>query len=343
MNYFWRMKKLFLFALGLTALGMWTSCESDFNVVAEPKDIPVVFGLLSQQDTQHYVRIEKAFVDENVNAIDLAQDPDQFYYDNIDVRIESFDNSGVANSYALSRVDGNTINLPKDPGVFAADPNYLYHFEAPLDASKKYRLVINNAADNKVVTAETEIVEEFEITTPFNNMTSFISFEKDREYKFRWRVNNGEVFDFAMNICYEEIDINDPTNVETKYVLWNIAQNIRHNGDGTLLIYVVPSESFYSFLRTELGAPPANKIRRMGFLDLIVKSGGDHLERYINFNNINAGITSSQTLPTYTNLSEGIGVFSSRYILKNSAYRLNATTLDYLQNGAENQFMQFKP
>jgi hypothetical protein len=40
----------------------FTSCETDFELNAEWKDITIVYGILNQNDTAHYIRIQKAFL-----------------------------------------------------------------------------------------------------------------------------------------------------------------------------------------------------------------------------------------------------------------------------------------
>ncbi|MCC7244082.1 MAG: hypothetical protein IT269_00265, partial [Saprospiraceae bacterium] len=57
-------KLLFLPLLALLV----ASCSNDFDVAAPWKEIPVVYGLLSPQDTAHYIRIEKAFLDASEGA-----------------------------------------------------------------------------------------------------------------------------------------------------------------------------------------------------------------------------------------------------------------------------------
>ena len=56
------------------------SCDNELDTIEEYKDIPVVYGFISLSDTAQYIRIERAFVDPNQSALDLAQNPDSLYY-----------------------------------------------------------------------------------------------------------------------------------------------------------------------------------------------------------------------------------------------------------------------
>ena len=70
-------KLLFSFVL-IIAIG-FNSCKTDIDVNAEYKDIPVVYGLINPTDTNHYIKINKAFLG-NASAVDLAADANNFNY-----------------------------------------------------------------------------------------------------------------------------------------------------------------------------------------------------------------------------------------------------------------------
>ena len=50
------------FLVGFLVVLFFSSCETDVVLEGEWKDIPVVYAFLSIQDTAHYVRVEKAFL-----------------------------------------------------------------------------------------------------------------------------------------------------------------------------------------------------------------------------------------------------------------------------------------
>ena len=67
---------------------MFNSCSNDFDLVDTWKDIPIVYGLLNVNDSVQYIRVEKAFLDEETSALVIAQEPDSLYYGNISVELE---------------------------------------------------------------------------------------------------------------------------------------------------------------------------------------------------------------------------------------------------------------
>src|ERR1044071_7961899 len=84
----YNMKRFFL--LGLTALIALTGCEKDFEVAAPYKDIMLVYGIIDPLDSAHYIRIQKAFLDENKSAIEMSKIPDSSYFSNLAVKIQEY-------------------------------------------------------------------------------------------------------------------------------------------------------------------------------------------------------------------------------------------------------------
>src|SRR5688572_27152203 len=103
------------------------SCDNELVVTDEWKDIPVVWGLLNASDTAHYIRVEKAFLDPTTSAFDIAQIPDSLYYDNASVSLRRISSGQV---FPLQRVNGDLEGYPREEGIFAETPNYLYKIKA---------------------------------------------------------------------------------------------------------------------------------------------------------------------------------------------------------------------
>ena len=99
------MKKYFL--VGVSALLALTGCEEDFDVAAPYKDITVVYGIMDKLDTVHYIRVQKAFLDERKSAIDMAKEADSSFYKDITVKMQEVSDKGVVVEQVLSRFDLN--------------------------------------------------------------------------------------------------------------------------------------------------------------------------------------------------------------------------------------------
>src|SRR5699024_9508965 len=72
-------KKWFVFVAGILIL---SSCKTKFSVNGDYEETPVVHFLLDQNDTYHFLKLNKTFLKEG-NAIEFAKDPANSYFDNV--------------------------------------------------------------------------------------------------------------------------------------------------------------------------------------------------------------------------------------------------------------------
>ena len=121
---FANMKKLtFIFLISSI---LFSSCETDFNVNADWKEVTVVYGLLDQNRDKQYVRINKAFLG-NENAYVMASESDSINYNpnNLEVKIEKLSISG---NVLETKILSDTIMFKED-GLFSVEENIVYVFD----------------------------------------------------------------------------------------------------------------------------------------------------------------------------------------------------------------------
>lgn len=101
----------------------FSACNDKLNIAAPYKNITVVYGLLNIADTAHYIRIQKAFMDENKSAIDMAKVADSSFYGALKVSVKEISAAGVLlNTIPLDKVDLLNEGYPKDQGAFFQHP-----------------------------------------------------------------------------------------------------------------------------------------------------------------------------------------------------------------------------
>lgn len=302
-------------------------CDNELNVTAEWKDIPIVYGILSPVDSVHYIRIEKAFLDPNISALELAQIADSIYYNALDASVIDV-SSGER--YQLEEIDGNLVGLVRDEGVFASSPNLLYKVDQDdirLKANQKYRLEINRSDRLPLVTAETEITQKPQIKRPF--FQELLRFQYTNQFKVLWQTaENAFFYDVRLIIHYAESDPSAPGEFIEKSLDWRIARNVTFDQIEVLGI------QFYEFLRAELEADPS-VTRIFRSIDVEVQSGGFELFEFRRIQQANTGITSvGGDIPQFTNLSEGLGLLTSSNSDLESGYDLHPETMDSLRDGS---------
>src|SRR5690606_25492765 len=100
---------------------------------------------------------------------------------------------------------------------------------------------------------------------------------------------------------------------EPRQVSWTIVRNLTDRE------YTWDGGNFYTALKAEI-EEDAMATRLFDSVDIIIWCAGEELEEFIRITEANTGITGTQDIPTYTNLSEGLGIFTSRNISDNTGF-----------------------
>lgn len=317
------MKKLIYL---LFALIFIVSCSNDFELTEEWKDIPVVYGVLSKADTAHYIRIERAFLDPNTSALEQAKIADSIYYQNADVKLIHV-SSG--NEFSLEQVDGRDEGYFREDGVFAQEPNFLFKIhssEIQLVGGDDYRLELDRNNGNPLVTAQTVVLNDLVLFRPLSGTN--LRFDDNLFFTVSWReIPDAAFYDVSMIFHY---NAQDPSNPNApfiqKEIFWEVAKNIRDSEFRFL------GDEFYAKLAAGVDAS-INVPRNFLGVTVIVDAGGQSLFDYIQVGAANSGLTGSQELPDFTNLSEGLGIFSSRNSIQTERFQVATSTRDSIRTG----------
>ncbi|MEM6964613.1 MAG: hypothetical protein AAF573_07610 [Bacteroidota bacterium] len=329
------MKKIKILVAVVLGVVLYSACSNDIDLVAEWKDIPIVYGLISKSDTANYIRIEKAFLDNDKSALDIAQIPDSLYYDNITVQIK-----GAGNTYNLYRVDGNLEGFPREEGIFANAPNFLYKLKLPvgeeLVGGEEYTLEINRGDDLPLVTSSAIMLDDLNIIRPSTNPDDASPVNWSNVFTVQWRATpEAKLFDTKLFLHIKEEDVTNPDNNRDLVLEWKLLENepqvLNSTGTTVSMEVRVQGSELYQFLANRLEVK-SNVAREFVGVDVLVIGAGVELTDYINAGNANQGITSTQIIPNYTNLSEGRGIFSSRNSILHEGYQITSETVDSLQN-----------
>ena len=319
-------------------------CKTDFNINAEYKDITIVFCLLNQKDTVHYALINKAFLGEG-NAITMAADPANtlYPYDELQVTMEESLNGNLNHTYILDTVVLNN----KPAGIFSSPSHVMYAFTAHLKENCKYKLKIQNTKSGKLVEAETNIVNDFKYEKPYvppvppppqvYKLPS-LSFIGTSPIDMEWiSAKYGIRYQANMVFNYKEMSLTDTVQ---KQVDWNLGTVKSTSLDGgEVLKMEINKESFFVKLRDNI--PFNSNVRRRAlYVDFVLSVAGNEFNTYMEVNEPSSGVI--QERPEYTNISNGIGLFCSRYI-KNQVsssdsrpirFQLNPQSITELKTGS---------
>jgi len=318
------------------------SCDNALDIIEARKDIPVVYGFISLSDTAQYIRLEKAFVDETTSALVIAQDPDSLYYDDATVELVRTSNGA---SFALEMVDGKLEGYSREEGAFAQSPNYLYKIrtaDIALEGDEEYTLRIGREGKAESIEASTVLLGQSRIRRPDPVTANILDFDYTDRTRFFWQVSeSAATHNLYVDINYRERSPDTNGFFESKSVTWEVVKNLESNSsEPTRVEYEAEGLGFYNFLA---GAIPVDEDAERRFEDLTVRviSGGEEINSFVSVGEANLGITSTQDVPSFSNIPGGRGIFSST----NTAFVENVTisnpTRDSLVNGTITRALNF--
>jgi hypothetical protein len=320
------------------------SCETDFDTTTDWEDITVVYGIIDQNDSMQYIKINKAFLGEG-NVLKFAQEYDSSNYPfPLKALLEEYDED-----YTLIQTiefDTATSYKPDDPDavfptgaqtIYKGGPEIPYKIEyilAPgpppqdtigfrklwLNDNNTYKLNIIYPDSSKLVTSETQLVQDFVITRPFPGSTT-IKFVTNPAVPsiFEWeKAPNDEgrfKYEFRLVFHYEELAFDNSTPREKSIDLVSNV-TVHQPLSGSEISYYYWDNNFFSSCINKIPyADPIEedniKERYTGDIEIIVSVAGEAFNLFMQVYEPSTSIV--QEKPPYTNVENGIGVFSSRY------------------------------
>lgn len=329
------MKKLFLSLSLLASLAFFNACTTDVDLYADYKDITVIYGLLNATMDTNYVRINRAFSgsnDTHINANEVALIADSCNYPGkLKAYIVEY-KTGYGNQYLPT---GDTLMLDtmtirdKEEGIFYAPYQKVYYttdkekFANNIENSKyKYKLFVFKG--NDTITGETGVVGggSFKI---INSSLHFSSDANDKSSKIKFTAADNAVFyDMKFIFTYHE-SINGGPMVEKQVSYSCGTKNVDElSSEGGSLFFSYSNKVLFTLLEAAIGADTIydtnhpNVVRYFDGHPIQIKlsAGADELYNYIQ---VNSESTFLQSVPDYTNIKGGYGVFSSRINLMKEA------------------------
>ena len=323
------MKKIYLI-LSVFAIA-FTSCETDFDVNTEWEEVTVVYGLLDSGNDHknQLIKINKAFLGK-MDALQMAQYADSINFNpnNLDVNIYRIRNGSIIDSIALDTtiIIKDSLTNNGDTGIFSIDNNIIYTFENDnfLNSNSEYEILIKNSITGNQVSSLTNIISNFDFDMgsgfPFGFIETWIpgnpSATKFSSTVVTWdnSADNGVQYQIDLIFNYNEN---------------NIAKNLIYTSSvlDETAIFEFEGEKFFNFLKNELDKDPLVD-REFISIDLVMTVGSEDLKTYRTINEEITGIV--QERPQFTNINNGIGLFSSRFSKTRKGFPFADRTIDYL-------------
>ena len=316
------MKRIFII-LCVFAI-FFASCETGFDVNAKWKETTVVYGLLDASKDTQYIKINKAYLGED-DAIMMAQYSDSINFNPNDLEVIIY-KLGLYDT--LMSITLDTTIIDKEDGLFAVDNNIIYKAIMPngfLMNNSRYAISIKNLDSGNEVGADTELINDFS----FKNFNSAYKFgfynssladsSKFLSKTIEWnKSENGEIYQLDILFNYLE-------NGDTNTLVWS--QSLEVFSGSNSMQSKIEGIKFFNFLSQNLVDDNVS-IRQFLDIDLVMTLGTENLNTYLKVNEPMTGIV--QQRPQFTNINNGIGIFSSRYTHIEQEIGLTEDTKNYL-------------
>ena len=306
------------------------SCETDVDVIAPWQEIVVVYGLLDQSQEDQYIKINKAYLGAG-DALQMASIADSINYSPEDLLVKLYK---IKDEDTLSSLELDTTLIEKDGGLFSTEENIIYTVSTDAVSNffkngNIYSLLVENKRTGNIVNSSTKLISAFTFDNATLGFGNFVFYNPNiQEDSSRYlpktigwqKCNNGKIYQLDVRFNYTE-------NGSNRSLLWR-QPLVTFENDYAMNLQLQGSK-FFNFLRNNI-EKDNSKLRKFISLDLIMTVGTQDLETYIN---VNLPITSIvQERPQFSNINNGIGLFSARYTYEYQGIGLNQNTLDFINS-----------
>lgn len=318
------------------------SCSTDFDIYTDYKDIPVVYGLINAHADTNFIKITKAFCNDNdqsINPFEAAQVYDSSNYPGkLDVFIEELKSvygqafQSTGRSFYL---DTLTIHN-KQEGLFYSPHQKVYFTTERFNtknAHEKYRYKLYVVKpDGDMVTAETSVVDgDISLGNPKmifqsepSNKTASLLFTSTDE---------AILYEIGMQFNYREMHEGQP--MVHKNVTWSYGLKPLGTYEkvvGSCYKHHFSVNALFEVMEHAIGNDTVwdenhpNVTRYMDdFYIFITAAGEDYYNYYQFMQAMQSGLSLSNE---YTNVEGGCGLFSSYIQLRQQAQLSSQTKHD---------------
>lgn len=307
------MKKYLLLLLS-TLLLTFAGCKEKLSLNEPWKEIMVIYGFLDHTQAIQYIRITKAFLGDGDNS-GYAKIPDSIYYDPKIIDAKLYEYAGNTATTLLRTITlRDTILQDLPEGAFAQSPNRLFYTNQTLDVVNTYKIVVKNTRTGYEAKASTKLISILPLVSSslFSVVTGAANDRSYSNFSFTQKSTpNTKSFQCTLQFFYADSFNNGSVTekmLEYKYPL----QILDNPKGGVSSNQIINGRDFIGFLKSnKANSFPANgTFRRARGVYLTQTCAAEELTNYYSINKPGGALLLEK--PVYTNITNGVGIFSSR-------------------------------
>lgn len=333
--------------LALLAIAMLASCSTELDINGDKKEVMVVYGILDATTSTQYIKINRAYLGEG-NALEYSQIPDSTLYPYLlNVTLDVLNESGQTVRHYVA----DTVNIWKNGGVFFTGFQPYYRIKLNqytvtyagdsiwLSSQYTYKLTIVDPVTGNIYESEAPGISSFVLEKP-NPVSTSVSFASEGTKNIEFQsVLNGKLYEAKFIFHYYEVYDSNPSDTLEFTNEWNIGSSTSVSTNGGEDIAIAYSNwDFFYLLGTRLEARD-DVTRFPGYVDIYITVGAEDLNTYIDVNQPSNSII--QERPSFSNITNGIGLFSSKYVFHHS-FMLHDNSVVMLQTSEFTNDLNFE-
>ncbi len=290
----------------LTVIAIFTlGCDNSIDILAPKQERPIVYALWSVHDSLPRIRIQRTFLNPNQDAHEVAKHPDSIYYSHpISVTVEEWKNDALQQVISFTEYK----DFAKDSGIFHYPylPIYRPASAVQLDAEAEYVLKVKVGERLPTVKARTPLVGSASFLNPRPaSPPSEFRFSMLNTYVISWFPAKHAYY-YDLWVIYNILEIR---GIDTQHLRLRIPLlRMTPSRPNQRMSYVLTAESFYRDIRQHLTID-STITRRFGNAIFYYRGVEQQAYYYEILNSTTQGINQTDTF--YTNIQNGIGLFSS--------------------------------
>jgi hypothetical protein len=305
------------------------NCSNELDINTSQPYVPVVYCLLDLNAENQFVRVSRSYQPDELDPGKPPVVDSLIITEPCEVYIEKWIDDDPVKTWLFSQ-----SSLPRDTGFFPVFGQEWYTAAFRPEPYTRYLLYVYFPEITRVVSAET-ITTGFPIPEdPQPELPRFITITRNRGYTLRWySVDHAGIYQGIFTVNYMEYS---GDNIEFQRVQWYLTNVIRDEPNYLVVQELNPNQFFNTLLKKIPVKPDVE--RELVGMEFSMAAGGEELGIAVRSHYINdfAPITD------YTNLDNGIGLFSSlaRTNVKNLAF--SYLTEDAVCQDPELKILNFK-
>lgn len=281
------------------------ACDNEVDLNADYEDTTVVYSLIDAGSDTQFVRVSKTFLQDGVNAIQLATDPNRLYYDSLNVRLINTNSNSISNL--------SSINRKKSSGVFTSQNHRVYFTTDAITKGNTYRLEVIQP-NGKITKASTRALGDVNLIKPSSVNQRQVSFVNNvqvlQNYDFEFSIPRTIAkFESKLFFLYDEIINGIPVSKEVEISIGAFTNSNLESLNNVEIQF--PGKRFYETIASQVSPNANRKVFQLdSCLRIDIIAGDEQLIFYQELNGPLDGV--AQVRPEYTNFENGIGLFASR-------------------------------